>query len=127
VANDNAEVFHKLRLQIAPNALRAHFVRSTVKVRQYPDGIHATFRGPRCIARYNAHGALRAALGMAHEARQLHSSLWIYGQGKRATHNSTGTASAAEAKPMYPAESSGHPPARRPPGPLDLPPERWPV
>ena len=66
VGNDNTVVFHKLRLQIAPSPLRAHFVRSTVKVRKYPDGSHAIFHGPRCIGRYDAHGALRtAALGMA--------------------------------------------------------------
>src|SRR5271169_5824504 len=61
VGNDNTVVFHKLRLQIPPSPLRAHFVRSTVKVRQYHDGSHAIFHGPRCIGRYDAHGALRVA------------------------------------------------------------------
>jgi transposase len=61
VGNDNTVVFHMLRLQIPPSPLRAHFVRSTVKVRQYCDGSHAIFHGPRCIGRYDAHGALRAA------------------------------------------------------------------
>jgi hypothetical protein len=66
VDNDNTVVFHKLRLQIAPSPLRAHFVRSTVKVRQYPDGSHAIFHEPRCIGRYDAQGTLRtAALGIA--------------------------------------------------------------
>ena len=66
MGNDNTVVFHKLRLQIPPSPLRAHFVRSTVKVRQYPDGSHAIFHGPRCIGRYDAQGALRtAALGIA--------------------------------------------------------------
>ena len=60
VGNDNTVVFHKLRLQIPPSPLRAHFVRSTVKVRQYHDGSHAIFRGPRCIG-YDAQGALRSA------------------------------------------------------------------
>ena len=61
VGNDNTVVFHKLRLQIPPSPLRAHFVRSTVKVRQYHDGSHAIFLGPRCIGRYDEHGALRTA------------------------------------------------------------------
>jgi hypothetical protein len=61
VGNDNTVVFHKLRLQIPPSPLRAHFVRSTVKVRQYHDGSHAIFHGPRCIGRYDEHGALRTA------------------------------------------------------------------
>jgi hypothetical protein len=61
VGNDNTVVFHKPRLQIPPSPLRAHFVRSTVKVRQYHDGSHAIFHGPRCIGRYHAHGALRTA------------------------------------------------------------------
>jgi hypothetical protein len=61
VGNDNTVVFHKLRLQIPPSPLRAHFVRSTVKVRQYHDGSHAIFHGPRCIGRYDVHGALQAA------------------------------------------------------------------
>ena len=58
VGNDNTVVFHKLRLQIPPSPLRAHFVRSTVKVRQYHDGSHAIFHGPRCIGRYDEHGRL---------------------------------------------------------------------
>ena len=66
VGNDNTVVFHKLRLQIPPSPLRAHFVKSTVKARQYHDGSHAIFHGPRCIGRYDAHGTLRtAALGAA--------------------------------------------------------------
>jgi hypothetical protein len=60
VGNDNTVVFHKLRLQIPPSPLRAHFVRSSVKVRQYHDGSHAIFHGPRCIGRYDALGALRS-------------------------------------------------------------------
>jgi transposase len=59
VGNDNTVAFHTLRLQIPPSPLRAHFVRSTVKVRQYHDGSHAIFHGPRCIGRYDEHGALR--------------------------------------------------------------------
>ncbi|WP_428538157.1 helix-turn-helix domain-containing protein [Rhodopila sp.] len=66
VGHDNTVVFHQLRLQIPPSPLRAHFVKATVKVRRYHDGSHAIFHGPRCLGRYDGHGALRAgALGAA--------------------------------------------------------------
>ena len=35
--------------QIPESPLRAHFVKATVKVRQYPDGRHAIFYGKRCL------------------------------------------------------------------------------
>jgi len=38
--------------------LRAHFVKTRVKVRQYPDGTHAIFYGPRCLGRYDKKGVL---------------------------------------------------------------------
>jgi len=58
VANDNTVVFHRLRLQIPPSPLRAHFVKATVKVRQYADATYAIFHGYRCIGRYDRHGGL---------------------------------------------------------------------
>ena len=58
VGNDNTVVFGRLRLQIPPSPLRAHYVRATVKVRRYGDGSHAVFHGPRCIGRYDGAGAL---------------------------------------------------------------------
>jgi transposase len=58
VANDNTVVFHRLRLQIPPSPLRAHFVKATVKVRQYGDGTYAIFHGRRCIGRYDDQGTL---------------------------------------------------------------------
>ena len=58
VGQDNTVAFHRLRLQIPPSPLRAHFVKSTVKVRQYHNGTHAIFHGPRCLARYHSAGVL---------------------------------------------------------------------
>src|SRR5665213_338991 len=58
VGQDNTVAFHRLRLQIPPSPLRAHFVKSTVKVRQYHNGTHAIFHGPRCLARYDSAGVL---------------------------------------------------------------------
>jgi transposase len=59
VGNDNTVVFHRRRLQIPPSPLRPHFVRATVKVRQYGDDTYGVFLGLRCIGRYNADGTLR--------------------------------------------------------------------
>jgi hypothetical protein len=59
VANDNTVVFHSLHLQIPPSPLRAHFVHAPVKVRQYADGRHAVFHGPRCLGRYDRAGLLQ--------------------------------------------------------------------
>jgi len=58
VGNDNTVVFHRQRLQIPPSPLRAHFVRATVKVRQYQDGSFAIFHGPRRIGLYDPTGAI---------------------------------------------------------------------
>jgi hypothetical protein len=57
VGHDNTVVLHKVRLQIPPSPLRAHYVKATVRVRRYVDGRHAIFHGPRCIGRYGADGA----------------------------------------------------------------------
>ena len=59
VGNDNCVRFETLRLQIPESPLRAHFVKATVKVRQYPDGRHAIFHGKRCLGRYDEKGALQ--------------------------------------------------------------------
>jgi transposase len=61
VGNDNCVTFHKLTLQIPESPLRPHFVKTNVKVRQYHDGTHAIFHGPRCIGRYDEKGAAAQA------------------------------------------------------------------
>jgi transposase len=58
VGNDNCVSFNRLKLQIPGSPLRAHFVKTRVKVRQYPDGTHAIFYGPRCLGRYDKKGVL---------------------------------------------------------------------
>jgi transposase len=57
VGNDNCVTFNRLKLQIPESPLRAHFVKARVKVRQYHDGTHAIFHGPRCLGRYDRKGA----------------------------------------------------------------------
>src|SRR3984893_3984581 len=56
VGNDNCVSFNRLKLQIPASPLRAHFVKARVKVRQYHDGTHAIFHGPRCLGRYDRKG-----------------------------------------------------------------------
>jgi transposase len=59
VDNDNTVTFNRLKLQIPPSPLRAHFVKARVKVRCYCDGTHAIFHGPRCLGRYDEMGAFK--------------------------------------------------------------------
>jgi transposase len=61
VDRDNTVSWRRMKLQIPPSPLRAHFVKARVKVRQYHDGSHAVFHGPRCLGRYDAQGALQMA------------------------------------------------------------------
>jgi hypothetical protein len=56
VSRDNTVAWGGLRLQLPHSRVRHHYVRATVKVRQYPDGALAIFHGPRCIGRYDARG-----------------------------------------------------------------------
>ena len=58
VAKDNTVHYHRHRLQIPQNPHRFHYVKVTVRVHEYPDGILAVFHGPRCLARYHADGRL---------------------------------------------------------------------
>ena len=64
VGNDNCVAFLNRRLQIAESPLRAHFVRATVKVHQYPDGGLAIFHGRLCLGRYDGNGVPRGALSV---------------------------------------------------------------
>jgi hypothetical protein len=58
VGNDNTVLFDRLRLQIEPSSIRAHFVKAKVQVRRYTDDTLGLFYGPRCIGRYAPDGAL---------------------------------------------------------------------
>jgi hypothetical protein len=99
VGNDNTVVFHTLRLQIPPSPLRAHFVRSTVKVRQYPDGSHAIFHGAAL------HRPLR-------RARHLEDRGFGYGRMKRSKGTAAcGVVDNASALPTTP--QAQHQPQKR--------------
>jgi len=56
VARDNTVVYGSRRLQLPASRTRAHYVKATVRVREYPDGSLAVFHGPRLLARYDAAG-----------------------------------------------------------------------
>ena len=56
VGNDNTVKWKRLSLQIPPSPLRPHFVRTKVRVHEYPDGRLAVFWGPHRLADYNAGG-----------------------------------------------------------------------
>lgn len=56
VGADNCVSFNRLKLQIPQSPLRAHFVKATVKVRQYHDGTLAIFHGRRRLGRYDQKG-----------------------------------------------------------------------
>ena len=58
VGGDNCVSYNRLKLQIPESPLRAHFVKAKVKVRQYHDGTHAIFLGPRCLGRYDKKGVI---------------------------------------------------------------------
>ena len=50
VGNDNTVKWKQLSLQIPPSPLRPHFVRTKVRVHEYPDGRLAVFWGPHRLA-----------------------------------------------------------------------------
>ncbi len=52
----NTVSWGRMKLQLPPSPLRAHYVKARVRVHEYPDGALAVFHGPRCIARYGARG-----------------------------------------------------------------------
>src|SRR5271165_4572181 len=58
VGNDNTVKWQRLTLQLPPSRLRAHFVKATVRVHEYPDGRLAVYWGPHRLADYGADGIL---------------------------------------------------------------------
>ena len=58
VGNDNTVKWQRLILQLPPSRLRAHFVKASVRVHEYPDGRLAVFWGPHRLGDYDAEGVL---------------------------------------------------------------------
>ena len=71
VARDNTVSWEGHRLQIPASAVRHHYVKAHVKVRQYPDGRLAIFYGPRVIARFDANGQSEVAARTAPEGSKI--------------------------------------------------------
>lgn len=65
VGNDNTVRYERRVLQIPADRHRHHYVKCKVRVHEYTDGRLAVFHGPRCLARYQADGALADASGLA--------------------------------------------------------------
>ena len=57
-SNDNTVKWRRLSLQLPPSRLRPHFVKATVRVHEYPDGLLAVFWGPHLLAHYDAAGRI---------------------------------------------------------------------
>jgi len=58
VGNDNTVKWERRSLQLPPSRLRPHFVKTTVRVHEYPDGKLAVYWGPHRLADYAADGTL---------------------------------------------------------------------
>jgi hypothetical protein len=58
VGQDNTVKWERLSLQLPPSRLRPHFVRTTVRVHEYPGGRLAVFWGPHRLADYDAQGMI---------------------------------------------------------------------
>lgn len=58
VANDNTVHYKGKILQIPQDKHRYHYVKAKVRIHEYTDGSLAIHHGPRCLARYDATGAL---------------------------------------------------------------------
>ena len=56
VGNDNTVSWKGRRLQIPENSLRPHFVKATMRVHEYPDGMVSLFWGPHRLAQFTADG-----------------------------------------------------------------------
>ena len=58
VGNDNTVKWQRRSLQLPPSRLRPHFVKTTVRVHEYPDGQLAVYWGPHRLADYDAQGSI---------------------------------------------------------------------
>jgi len=66
VGNDNCVRHSNMSLQIPADEHRCHYVKTNVRVHEYPDSTLAIFHGPRCLARYSSQGKpLKAKLKRA--------------------------------------------------------------
>ena len=65
VGNDNTVKWKQFSLQSPPSPLRPHFVRTKVRVHEYPDGRLAVFWGPHRLADDDPRGMIVDARALA--------------------------------------------------------------
>lgn len=58
VQKDNSVSYAGITLQIPPNPMRHHFVKTQVEVRDYLNGTLSVFYGHHCLGRYDRSGQL---------------------------------------------------------------------
>ena len=131
VGNDNCVSFLNRKLQIPESPLRAHFVKATVKVHQYPDGGLAIFHGRRCLGRYDGNGVPLGVLQPDHhESKTVVASRRqpgaVLGAVKDAARRDA--VASPRARPSLTAPARGaHPHGRSAPGNgPDSPTRKWP-
>lgn len=57
VGKDSCVAYQGIQLQLPPDHCSGHYIRSKVRVHEYPDGSLAVFHGPRKLADYTADGS----------------------------------------------------------------------
>lgn len=57
VGKDSCVAYQGMQLQLPPDPCSGHYIRSKVRVHEYPDGSLAVFHGPRKLADYTASGS----------------------------------------------------------------------
>ena len=108
VDRDNTVAWNGRRLQLPESRLRPHFVRTQVKVHEYPDGACAVFLGPHRLADYDAQGALLVPI-----ARQSGAVLGaVKDKPSRARWRASLTAPARDASSAAQAGTRKRPPSR---------------
>ena len=58
VSNDNTVAYKRMHLQIPSDKHRLHYVKTKVRVHEYPDGTMGIFHGPRGLSCYDQSGKL---------------------------------------------------------------------
>jgi hypothetical protein len=89
VGNDNTVTWKRLFLQIPPSPLRPHFVRTKVRVHEYPDGRLAVFWGPHRLPITMPPAGRSSIMRWPPEPLRPPVRLWTCGYRCRDPHNPT--------------------------------------
>jgi hypothetical protein len=58
MSNANTVMWHRLSLRLLAWRLRPHFVKATMRVREYAEGLLAVLCGPHLLAHHDASGGV---------------------------------------------------------------------